>query len=100
MEILSETTRDLEYLVIIGIWFFIALIGIAMISSSIIEGRFKSELLMGLIILSLSMFVLFRIKDIDNTEYKVIITDFNEVYNNGYEIVDKDGKIYTVRKSD
>lgn len=100
MEILSETTRDLEYLIIIGIWFFIALIGVAMIANSIIEGRFKSELLMGLIILSLSMFVLFRIKDIDNTEYKVIITDFNEVYNNGYEIVDKDGKIYTVRKSD
>ena len=100
MEILSETTRDLEYLIIIGIWFFIALIGVAMIANSIIEGRFKSELLMGLIILSLSMFVLFRIKDIDNTEYKVIITDFNEVYNNGYEIVDKDGQIYTVRKSD
>lgn len=33
-------------------------------------------------------------------QYEVLITDFNEVYEQGYEIVDQRGKIYIVRKSE
>lgn len=32
--------------------------------------------------------------------YKVKITDFNEVFEQGYEIVDQEGKIYKIVKSD
>lgn len=32
-------------------------------------------------------------------EYKATITDFNEVYDKGYEIVDREGEIYTLVKT-
>lgn len=31
-------------------------------------------------------------------EYKVIINDFNELYENGYEIIGQEGKIFTIEK--
>lgn len=31
-------------------------------------------------------------------EYKATVTDFNEVFNKGYEIVKKEGEIYTLTK--
>jgi hypothetical protein len=31
-------------------------------------------------------------------EYKVVITDYNEVFNQGFEIVDKEGDISTIKK--
>lgn len=31
-------------------------------------------------------------------EYKAVITDFNEVYNNGYKIINQDGSIYILEK--
>ena len=40
------------------------------------------------------------IKDGPDRTFQATITDFNEVYNNGYEIVDRDGKIYTLRESE
>jgi len=33
-----------------------------------------------------------------NVTYKATITDFNEVYENGYKIVDRDGDIYILEK--
>ncbi len=33
-------------------------------------------------------------------KYEVIITDFNEVYEQGYEIVDQRGDIYVVKKTE
>jgi ABC-type transport system involved in multi-copper enzyme maturation permease subunit len=34
------------------------------------------------------------------TQYKAIITDFNEVYSQGYEIVDREGDIYILQESE
>lgn len=34
------------------------------------------------------------------TTYDVIIHDYNEVYENGYEIISRNGKIYTIREAD
>ncbi len=31
-------------------------------------------------------------------QHKVKITDFNEVYKNGYEIIGQEGEIYTIQK--
>ncbi len=33
-----------------------------------------------------------------HTEYKATITDFNEVYDNGYEITGQEGKLYILEK--
>lgn len=32
-------------------------------------------------------------------EYKVVITDYNDVFKQGYEIVDKEGDITTIKKA-
>lgn len=32
-------------------------------------------------------------------EYKALITDFNEVYEQGYKIISQEGKIYTLEKA-
>jgi hypothetical protein len=32
--------------------------------------------------------------------YKAIVTDYNEVYDKGYEIIDQEGKIITLKKED
>jgi hypothetical protein len=34
------------------------------------------------------------------TTYKAKITDFNVVYEKGYEIIEKDGELYTIRESE
>ena len=34
------------------------------------------------------------------TQYKAIITDFNEVYSQGYEIVGHEGGVYILKRSD
>lgn len=36
----------------------------------------------------------------ETTYYKATITDFNEVYERGYEVVDNEGKIYTLKKKE
>lgn len=33
-------------------------------------------------------------------QYEAVVTDFNEVYNNGYEIVEQRGDIYILTKSE
>lgn len=38
-------------------------------------------------------------KDGAEVTYKATITDFNEVYDKGYEIVDREGEIYTLVKT-
>ena len=39
-------------------------------------------------------------KDGVHVEYKATITDFNEVYNNGYVITGQEGKLYILEKKD
>lgn len=53
------------------------------------------------IVIDLTFFVGFN-ESLDrkvNHEYKATITDFNEVHDKGYEIVDREGKIYTLVKT-
>ena len=33
-------------------------------------------------------------------EHKVLITDYNEVYDKGYEVVEQEGDIFTIKKKD
>lgn len=47
-----------------------------------------------------SLGVLTNIKQGVDVTYKETITDFNEVYDNGYEITGQDGEIYILEKAD
>lgn len=75
---------------------------VAFIIEAFKEGRF--DLFFGsmvLIVFSLMLFQGFK-ESLDHKmvyEYKATITDFNEVHDKGYEIVDREGEIYTLIKT-
>lgn len=49
------------------------------------------------------MFAFFAHKDYKEgieKEYKVLITDYNEVYGKGYEIIKQEGEIFTIKKKE
>ncbi|WP_214771350.1 hypothetical protein [Exiguobacterium sp. s133] len=75
---------------------------VAFIVEAFKEGRFDLFLAsMVLVIFSLMLFQGFN-ESLDHKmvyEYKAIITDFNEVHDKGYEIVDREGEIYTLVKT-
>lgn len=105
MEILSKT----EYYVMhpfIGYLSLLLVVVFAVISIGLlIEGIKDSELppilfalfFIGLAVISYKGFD-FSLERKMIYEYKVTITDFNEVYEKGYKITDRNGKIYTVTK--
>ena len=105
MEILSKT-EYYSFHPILGI--FCLIIGIAflgLVVAMIIEAFKKEEyalipISLFFIVLAVVLFLGYN-TSLDREmvyEYKVIITDFNEVYEKGYEVTDQNGKIYTVTK--
>lgn len=107
MEILSSSTdRVLHYslISILGILAILFLILSFMFFLEIIRtGLDGAEDLIGLacfVIMgaSLSIGVYSGVQKGPTTTYKVIIDDFNEVYQSGYKIVGNDGDIYLIEK--
>lgn len=76
---------------------------IAMIFTVIKEGDYEYLLpIIFVTVISVPMFVGFN-ASLDRKmiyKYKATITDFNEVYDKGYEITDREGEIYTLIKED
>lgn len=107
MEILTENTLMAEhifYLVISGIGSMLcAFFTISFICYFTMEGVDGASDIIGFIVMTVlaaflaTSFFVFLVQGPD-IQYEAIITDFNEVYENGYEIVDKRGEIYVVEK--
>lgn len=101
MEILSTTTHWGEY------WFLIIVIatGIFLAGSFVIgillDDRDPVLVVLLTIILVIGIALIVDVvKTGPDQIYLAKIHDFNEVYQNGYEIVDRDGKLYTLRESE
>jgi hypothetical protein len=104
VEILSTTTLWGEH------WFLIVIMGAVVICiASLAVGIFFEDsgseryVYVGILTLLLAAgltMLINLVKDGPDRTFQAIITDFNEVYTNGYEIVERDGKIYTLRESE
>lgn len=106
MEILSETTQWGGYLFAMTI---IVTIAIALAAVAIwgivdvIRNRFTpSDIVIALVFSVLASLMaisaVIGIKDGPTTEYKAIVTDYNVIYEEGYEIISTEGKIVTLTK--
>lgn len=106
MEILSKTSYYefhpvLGYIsLIIGLVFAVIVLGLIIDS---IKDENITPLFLAVGFSILAAFCIFAfVSSLDHKmvyEYKVTITDFNEVHEKGYEIIDQEGKIYTVTKN-
>lgn len=108
MEILSETVHMESY--ILGIFLlgvldlFMLFLLIGTVASSIMDRDFDWSTFGVICVTLLSLYIftmglIIELKDGADVTYKATVTDFNEVYKNGYEIISQEGSIYTLRKS-
>ena len=106
MEILSQSTDWASFITLMT--FFV--IGALLTGSGAIYGiylAFKNRsgdenlitaILLTLITIGITTIIVQFAIDGPTVEYKAIVTDWNEVYDGGYEVFDIDGKIVTLRK--
>jgi len=109
LEILAENVDRGEFLLLLGflgvVGAFFVIIFFAGVAMSISLKSFTSEdffgLLIGAGISALCIFAFIAVyKSGPNITYEAKVTDFNEVYESGYEIVSKHGSLYTIRESE
>jgi predicted tellurium resistance membrane protein TerC len=106
MEILSSTTVE-EYtawgglLLAFGILFLLVGVG------STLAGFLECESGIAafgafLLVIAIPMMIVSNDGDFTKShkEYKVLVTDYNEIYEKGYEIIAQDGKMLTIKKED
>lgn len=62
------------------------------------DGNLVSTLMVAVIASIFAMFVVIGFITGPTTTYKAIVTDYNVVYEEGYEIISTDGKIVTLTK--
>lgn len=106
MEILSQSTDWWIYipcmmLFVVGFVFFGAG-AIYGLYCTVTEGPGEGNLVATVILSAITAFfvtlVVFGIKEGPTTTYKAIVTDYNVIYEEGYEIVSTEGKIVTLTK--
>jgi hypothetical protein len=103
MEILNTeviTEAGGSGLIFIPLGILAMLIG-AVVLIAALEAAEGGIALIGLLVVIAGILVVYHLHDVGETSYKqyeVIVEDFNEIYDNGYEIVDQDGKIVTIKK--
>lgn len=107
MEILSTTEHYIQFYlalsVVIVITAFCLVLGITSIVMMFVDKNPKfSDLVLTAVLLCCAGFLMFVTvqgtkKGVEVT-HKAKITDFNEVYDNGYEVVGKDGSLYIITK--
>jgi amino acid transporter len=107
MEILSTTEHYIQFYlalsVVIVITAFCLVLGITSIVVMSIEKSPKlSDIILTVVLLCCaSFFIIVTVQGINKgaeVTHKAKITDFNEVYDNGYEVVGKDGSLYIITK--
>lgn len=103
MEILSSSTftepGDLGLALTI-LFSFVLLIGLVVMLTGVDDNEGASAI-GGLILVVISGLAIWGTYDVDAVKYvkhEVIVNDYNEVFKQGYEVVDQDGKITTIRK--
>ena len=108
MEILSQSTDWGSHIFFLSVVIIFALISVVVffgiVVMTICDG-IDSENVVGAIVsglfAALMIFVaIIGIQDGPTTTYKAIVTDYNVVYEEGYEIISTDGKIVTLTKGD
>lgn len=103
MEILNtETITNLGGwgVVFIILGFTFAIVGTVTMFSAMEYGD-GGIALIGFVIAVSGVLVAVNFHDVGETSYKqheVIVEDFNEIYEQGYEIVEQEGKIVTIKK--
>jgi len=106
MEILSQST---DWWIYIPLMLLCSFFAVALVSTTIygIYSTFREGIgdgnLIATIVLAIASALMvtgtvFGILDGPTTTYKAIITDYNVVYEEGYEIISTDGKIVTLTK--
>jgi hypothetical protein len=84
--------------VILGI--LVALFGFVLIMGGLSSDEWI-PVIIGALLMAVGIAGAVSLSDIGETKYeqrKVLIEDFNVVHEEGYEIVDQEGEIYTIRK--
>jgi 4-hydroxybenzoate polyprenyltransferase len=103
VEIVAETVLWGRYFALI-----IALIALLTLTAILLIGEFVGEdpptiwlVMLGAVNTFLIISIIaYMVNKGPETQYKAIITDFNEVYSQGYEIVDHEGDIYILQESE
>lgn len=107
MEVLSETTHYASFIgalvILIGFSLIMVGLGIGTIVMGILEKRFTEKDGIGsficLAMAALFFYISFIVIDNGaNTTIKAIVTDYNEVYDNGYKVIGEEGKITLLQK--
>lgn len=103
MEIVAET-------VLWGRYFALIIISIALLTLTaiLLIGEFVGEDPSDLLFVILGAVITFviisniayAVNNGPETQYKAIISDFNEVYSQGYEIVGREGDLYILQESE
>lgn len=83
---------------VIGSILYIAVDSIRSDASSSVGGSYFVAAICTISLFALTLMSLNHIDAGVQAQYEVKITDFNEVYKNGYEIIGQRGDIYTVEK--
>lgn len=90
-----------------GLGFLAAIVGGLMLIGGIIAllvgfGEDETSMwLFGALVGVVGAALIILLHDVDQTQYiehKVIVEDFNEVYRQGYDIIEQDGRVTTIRK--
>lgn len=105
MEILSESTEWASFIFLTALISIMALLAWYVVGlfitykyKEVIDYAFGAVFTFVAVIATLGVIAI--IDAGPDTYYKATITDFNEVYEQGYEIVEQDGKIFTLRESE
>lgn len=108
MKILNETVLWGTYIfniaVISTIGFFTAFLAFGLIYAMIKKHEFDFSSFVGACIFSIvatfcAGAVTITYKDGAETEYLAKVTDWNKVYEQGYEVVSQEGKLYVLKKT-
>lgn len=107
MEILAENTLYGPHIIALALtflfgalfWLFLVC-GIASISTEGVDGPgdYIALLFITAVALLMTIAFVFGIKEGPEVTYDATITDFNEVYEQGYEIVEQRGKIFVIKE--
>lgn len=100
MEILAETTHWVPFLAITALFIGFGVYITIDLILHLLKRKFILASLIGMVFVLWSVVFIRLITVGPDVTYKATITDFNEVYHNGYEIVDREGEIYILRKVD
>ncbi|UTR05182.1 hypothetical protein MM326_13830 [Alkalihalobacillus sp. LMS6] len=100
MEILAENVYTTSH-ILLGIIIYGLIIGAAfLLYVAVTEKEALVSLIIGGFLCLFSWVGIEHFKSEPAVTYKVIIYDYNEVFNQGYEIISKNGDIYTIEKVD